>query len=165
MSGLYYLNIAVHVLSAIVWLGGMFFIALIGAPVFRQMEPGPLRTEVFRLLGARFRTVGWVAIVLLLVTGSFNLGFRGLLTWDVLGAADFWTSRYGVTLAWKLGAVSFMLVASTLHDFVLGPAASRLEPGSTEARRVRRRASWLARLNAFAGVVVVLAAIRLARGG
>jgi hypothetical protein len=58
----------------------------------------------------------------------------------------------------------FKLVASVLHDFVLGLAASRLPAGSPEAARARRRASWLARLNAAQGVVV-LAAVRLARGG
>jgi hypothetical protein len=56
-----------------------------------------------------------------------------------------------------------MLVASVLHDS--GLAASRLPAGSPEAARARRRASWLARLNAAQGVVVVLAVVTLARGG
>lgn len=30
MSELYYANVAFHVLAAIVWLGGMFFIAAVG---------------------------------------------------------------------------------------------------------------------------------------
>jgi hypothetical protein len=38
-------------------------------------------------------------------------------------------------------------------------------PGSPEALVLRAQAAWAARINALAGVVVVLAAVRLARGG
>jgi hypothetical protein len=38
-------------------------------------------------------------------------------------------------------------------------------PGSPEALALRARAAWAARINAVAGVVLVLAAVRLARGG
>lgn len=165
MSGLYYLNVSAHVLAAIVWLGGMFFIALIGAPVLRGIDSAPVRAQILRLLGARFRLIGWIAIAVLLATGAANLGFRDQLSWSVLGSAAFWSTRYGTALAWKLAAVAFMLVASALHDFVLGPRASRHDPQSAEARAARRSAAWIARVNALVGIVVVYAAVRLARGG
>ena len=79
--------------------------------------------------------------------------------------ADFWGSAYGGTLAVKLASVAAMMVVSAVHDFVHGPAASRLEPGSPAALAARRKAALLGRLNAVTGVVVVLAAVRLARGG
>ena len=31
MSSFYYLSVTVHVLAALIWLGGMFFLALVGA--------------------------------------------------------------------------------------------------------------------------------------
>ncbi len=165
MGGLYYANVTVHLLMALLWLGGMFFLAVVGAPVLRQIEDDALRARLFQRLGEQFRTVGWVAIGLLLLTGTLNLQFRGILDLDTLTSAEFWSSRYGRALAWKLGAVAFMVVVSALHDFVLGPAASRFTPGSAEALRARRRAAWLARWNALAGVIAVVAAVRLARGG
>lgn len=161
---LYYLNVTVHVLAALLWLGGMFFLAAVGAPALRELD-APLRAELFRRLGEQFRRVGWVAIGVLILTGIANLQFRGMLSWDVLGSGAFWATSYGHALAWKLGAVAAMLVASAVHDFVLGPAASRARPGTPEALRLRRRAALLARLNALAGVIVVIAAVRLARGG
>ena len=163
--GWYYANVTVHVLAALFWLGGMFFLATVGAPVLRAVEPPALRARLFAGLGERFRTVGWWAIAILLVTGTFNLHFRGTLRADVLGNPAFWSTPFGSALAWKLGAVTAMVIASALHDFVLGPAASRLEAGSVEAATARRRAAWLARINALFGIVVVLAAVRLARGG
>lgn len=164
MVGLYFLNVTIHLLAAMFWLGGMFFLAVVGAPSLRELEPG-LRATLFQRLGERFRTAGWIAIAILVVTGLFNLRFRGVLTWTVLGSADFWSTAYGHTLAWKLSAVAVMIVVSAVHDFWLGPRASRWQAGSPEALRARRRASWLARVNALAGVVVVVEAVRLARGG
>jgi len=165
MSPAYQVNITVHLLAAMFWLGGMFFFALVGAPALRGLSEPRLRAELFRRLGERFRMAGWIAIGVLLVTGTLNLWFRGMLTWSVLGRAGFWTTPFGRSLGWKLTAVTAMLVVSLLHDFVTGPAASRLAPGSPEANAARRRAAWLARLNAALGIVVVIAAVRLARGG
>ena len=165
MSGeWYYLNVTVHLLAAMYWLGGMFFFALVGAPVLRGIDPPDLRARLFQRLGERFRTTGWVAIGILLVTGTLNLEFRGMLSWDVLGAAGFWTTPFGRALGWKLVAVVAMLCASAFHDFVLGPVASRGDARSPEAARSRRRAALLARANALLGLVVVVLAVRLARG-
>jgi uncharacterized membrane protein len=161
----YYFNVTVHVFAAILWLGGMFFLAVVGAPVLRSVEPPELRSMLFRRLGEQFRLVGWIAIVILVITGMLNLHFRGMLSLDVLASADFWATRYGRSLAWKLGAVTAMLVVQAVHDFVVGPAASRLVPGTPEALATRRRAALLARLSALLGVIVVIAAVRLARGG
>jgi copper resistance protein D len=160
----YYLNVTIHLLAALLWLGGMFFLAAVGAPVLRQVEPPELRAALFRKLGEQFRTVGWVSIGVLLVTGTLNLYFRGMLSGPLLGSAQFWATPYGTALAWKLGAVAAMLVVQAIHDFVTGPAASRLAPGSPEMRKARKRAALLARLSAILGVIVVIAAVRLARG-
>lgn len=161
----YWVNVTTHVFAALFWLGGMFFLAAVGAPVLRKVEDPRLRRDLFAELGSRFRKVGWVALVVLLVTGTLNLWFRGLLSLEVLGDGSFWGSRYGVALAWKLGAVAVMLTVQLVHDFVLGPASSRATPGSPEAARLRRWAALSARLTAAVGVILVVAAVRLARGG
>lgn len=162
---LYYLNVTIHVLAALLWLGGMFFFAAVGAPVLRKIEPPELRARLFRRLGERFRAVGWVAIAVLLVTGVLNLHFRGLLSASALTSGGFWSSRYGMALGWKLGSVAAMLAVQAVHDFAVGPAASRLPAGSPEMLVARRRAALLARVSAVLGIVVVIAAVRLARGG
>lgn len=162
---LYYTLVTLHVLAALLWLGGMFFLGLVGAPVLRAVEPPALRQELFHRLGLRFRTVGWWAIGVLVVTGTLLLRERDLLHWSVLGAPSFWGSPFGVALAVKLLAVTVMIVASGVHDFHLGPAAGRAAPGSPRAVALRRRAAALARLNALVGLVLVVAAVRLARGG
>jgi uncharacterized membrane protein len=163
MGPLYLANVTVHVLAALLWLGGMFFLAAVGAPVLRGVEPAALRAELFRKIGVQFRRVGWTAIAVLLVTGVFNLRFRGVLSWEILSSLGFWISPFGRALAWKLGSVALMLAVQAVHDFVAGPAAARLAPGTPQALAARRRAALLARVNALLGIVVVAAAVRLAR--
>jgi putative copper export protein len=133
--------------------------------VLRSVEPATLRRDLFSRIGEQFRIVGWVAITILLLTGVGNLYFRGILSAGLLGNAAFWASSYGKALAVKLVAVLAMLVVQAVHDFIHGPRSGRLDPATEEGLRARRTAAWLARLNAVAGLVVVLAAVRLARGG
>jgi uncharacterized membrane protein len=165
MTSFYYVIVTAHVLAALLWLGGMFFLAVVGAPVLRSIDAPALRQELFRRLGSHFRTVGWASIAVLVTTGVLILGARGVLRLEVLTSADFWSTTWGHRLAWKLALVALMLSIQAVHDFAHGPAASRLEPGSPEALRMRRWASWMARLNALLGVAVVYVAVRLARGG
>jgi copper resistance protein D len=166
MRALYLASVTLHVLAAMLWLGGMFFLGVVGAPALRQIEPPELRQRLFYTLGVRFRTTGWWAIGVLLVTGVVNLHFRGWLAWSgVLGSRPFWATAAGHALAWKLAMVVVMLVVSAVHDFVLGPRSGRAKPGSPEALAFRSRAAWAARINALAGVILVIAAVRLTRGG
>jgi uncharacterized membrane protein len=165
MSMLYYATVTLHLLAALVWLGGMFFLGLVGAPVLRSVEPA-LRQQLFQQLGVRFRSLGWLAIAVLIITGLASLHLRGLLQWSgVLAEPVFWRSGFGHALAIKLIGVATMIVVSFVHDFVLGPAAGREAPGSSRGQGLRRRAALLARVNATVGIIVVLAAVRLARGG
>jgi len=166
MSELYYVNVTIHVLAAMLWLGGMFFLGIVGAPVLRSIEPPPLRQRLFQELGSRFRRVGWIAIAVLVTTGILNLYFRGWLHWrGVLGAGEFWSSAVGRALFVKLIAVAMMISISAIHDFIHGPRAGRAAPGSPAALAMRKRAALLARVNALLGIILVIAAVRLARGG
>jgi uncharacterized membrane protein len=166
MRNLYLLNVTVHVLAAMLWLGGMFFLAVVGAPVLRQVEPPALRAKLFERLGRQFRAAGWIAIAVLLATGVGNLAFDGVLQDGRILGAELWSTAWGHALAWKLASVATMIVVSAIHDFWLGPLAARMAAeGSSDAARMRTRAAWLARINALLGIVIVAAAVRLARGG
>jgi len=160
----YTLNVTIHILAAMLWLGGMLFFAVVGAPVVRRLESDELRRELFRALGEQFRIVGWICIGVLVATGTANLLLRGI-TFGILGSGSFWSSGYGRTLAVKLVLVAAMIGISVVHDFFQGPRASRAiaEP-ETVRLRLRRQASLLGRLNALLGIVVVWLAVLLTRG-
>lgn len=164
MSSTYVAVVTVHLIAAIVWLGGMLFFAL-AAPVLRTVDDDRARAEVFDRLGRRFRTVGWICIGVLLVSGVVQLRMHGWWGFAVWTSPVFLSSRAAATLAWKLGAVAAMVAIQAAHDFWLGPRAGAAEPGSPAARSLRRRAAWLARINAILALVLVYFAVRLARGG
>ena len=117
---MYLASVTLHVLAAIFWLGGMFFLGIVGAPALAGLDPD-LRRRLFKDIGMRFRGAAWVAIAILLVTGIVNLRFRGLLAPALHDGRDFWLTPIGQTLAWKLGLVLAMVTIGAVHDFWLGP--------------------------------------------
>jgi len=171
MSPTYQFLLFLHIVAALVWIGGLLFMALVGAPILRRVEPAPTRAALFRALGMRLRWVGWGALVVLLVTGTWILQLRGWLRADVLGDPGWWATSTGRALGWKLGAVGAMVVLALGHDLLEGRTApadgstvrgALLRPGSVSRRRV---ANFLARGSAVAALVLVYWAMRLARGG
>jgi len=156
--------VTIHVIAAVVWIGGMFFVAL-AAPTLRQLTDDATRAAIFEGLGRMFRKVGWACIVVLVATGIYQLRVRGWWGWDVWGSRDFWRHPPGATLAWKLLVVTGLIGVQAVHDFWAGPRAGRARPGSAEARRLRVRAAWLARIGAALALGVLYLAVRLVRGG
>lgn len=156
--------ITVHLIAAVVWIGGMFFIAL-AAPTLRNLTDDATRAVIFDRLGRMFRAVGWVCIVVLVATGIYQLRVRGWWGWEVWGSGEFWRHPPGTTLAWKLMVVTGLIGVQAAHDFWAGPKAGRALAGSSEARRLRARAAWLARIGAGLALGVLYLAVRLVRGG
>ena len=57
-----------------------------------------------------------------------------------------------------------MVAVSAIHDFWIGPLAGRVAAASPRALALRRWAALLARANGVLGIIVVVAAVQLARG-
>lgn len=166
---LYQISVFLHIFSAIIWIGGMFFLALVVVPTTRGL-PAAERAALFGAVGRRFRAVGWVCIGLLLVTGTINAVYRGV-TWDNVFTAELWGSPFGTTLALKLGVVAVMLGLSVYHDFVIGPRSvrvlERVEESpvlAREAQRLRKLASVVGRIEGILALIVLALAIMLVRG-
>ena len=79
--------LSLHLLAAVVWVGGMFFAYLCLRPVAAaQLEP-PLRLALWNQVFARFFRWVWLAVVLLPVTGYWMIfaGFGGMenMSWSI----------------------------------------------------------------------------------
>ena len=163
----YNLIVLIHVLAAILWLGGMFFIGLVMVPVLREMEPPEKRIEVLASAAKRFRTLSWVAIPVLLITGVLNSMNRGV-TPEMISNGSLFLSRFGKILTIKVAIVLIMLILGAIHDFVLGPRLTEIMTGNTagiydseKIKTYRVYVSWLARFNALLGIFVVAMAVML----
>jgi putative copper export protein len=128
----------VHLLAVVTWVGGILFIVLVLVPTTRRLQDPALHTRLVQDTGRRFRTVGWIALGLIVATGLGNLALRPELLW----APRFHVKAVLVVLALLLGG---------LHDFVLGPRAGR--PGAAPSARVR--ASWVARVNVLVALTIL----------
>ena len=163
----YLLSVWLHILAAVIWIGGMVFLALVLIPVTRQPEYRDVAVSFIRRTGVRFRWVGWGCLGLLLLSGTFNLAYRGF-GWADLGSGRVFQGPFGRILEVKLVLVAVILLASAWHDFVIGPRATALwqvNPASPKAGRARRQASWLGRINLLLALIVVALGMVLVRGG
>lgn len=147
-----------HILAAIVWVGGMLFLALVLGPLSRAW-PEAERARLFQAVGRRFRPIGWTAAAVLVVTGLGQVWLR------TAGGIALPTPQFGWLLAVKLLLVGLLLGGQALHDFVWGPQQTALgaslqkQPDGALARRyarLRHRTRLVARLTTFLALAVVL---------
>ncbi len=166
MHTLYTLSVFVHVLAACAWIGAMIFFAAVVVPVVRRPEFAGVFASLIRLVGARYRVLGWVSVIVLVATGITNLAVRGFGVAELTSAA-FWRTDFGRTLAYKLVFVLLIVLVTAAHDVFFGAQAMdrvRRDPTSPEARRARLAASWLGRTTLLLSLVVLLFAVWLVRG-
>lgn len=158
----------VHILAAMVWVGGMLFLGFALVPALRAESPA-IRSAIMGRIGRQFRWVGWGAIAILLITGVWNLRNRHF-SWDMIANGDVFRGTWGHILAVKLALVLILILLSLYHDFILGPASTRAgdsrdtEQGRRRAESFRRRASWFGRIDALLALVIVWLAVMLVRG-
>jgi putative copper resistance protein D len=155
----------VHILAATTWVGGMIFVAAVLAPKLRRL-PAYQRGSLFSELGRRFSKVGWMAIVLLAVSGIIQTYIRAG------GFERIFSGAFGTLLGVKLLVVALLVAESIIHDFVLGPKqthwesrmASSEEPGPAY-HRLRKATLWLARTQLLGALVVIVLGVILTRTG
>ena len=154
---------ALHLISAAVWAGGLVFLGLT-VPVARRFLSGQDRIAFFRALGRRFAVVGGLALLVLIATGS-----------DMASDRDVWghltDTSYGKTLLAKLILVGVVIVLTTVHTVLQGPALSRMRAIALERHddgamdmQIRRRsmlAGIVSALNLLATLAILVLAARL----
>lgn len=165
MHTLYFISVVLHILAATIWIGGIGFLVLVVVPWLRS--GGRVAAGTFlRETGQRFRTVGWTCFGVLIVTGTFNLWYRGVRPRHFVDPV--WLqSATGSAIALKLAVFALVLAISVVHDFNVGPRATRAiehDPRGSEAARLRRQASLLGRVNALLALALLVIAVAIVRG-
>ena len=106
----------VHLLAAIVWVGGTIVLVFVAVPPVQRLE-GEARARVLREFGRRWRPIGWSALGIAIVTGAI-IASRA-------GAFDTTPARFDWVLAIKGALVGLLIAGAYLHDYVLGPGLAR----------------------------------------
>jgi uncharacterized membrane protein len=143
---------ALHLLSAVLWVGGMFFAWMILRPAVIAALEGPARLKLWVQVFPRFFVWVWGAVIVLPVTGigMINMNFSGFQT----------APRYvQVMMGLYVVMVALFLRVSTLNLPQLRKAvlAEQWADGATVLGTIRR----LVGINLAVGIsVVAIAAIR-----
>jgi uncharacterized membrane protein len=112
--------VIVHVLAAAVWVGGTVALVFTAVPAIRTL-PMEQRAPTVRLLGRRWKPIGWAALALLGASGAW-LAFG---YWHAGDADVLFHSEPGRTLVAKAVLYVLLLASSFAHDYVLGPRLNR----------------------------------------
>ena len=107
MDTVYKLALVVHIYSAIVLVGSMFFNAFILGPALRRIPPAQAAT-VGDKIGGGLRIAGPVTLVLLGVTGLLRLQYTHLLG-KMFNWSEFVSTKYGARI-WLMFISWFVLV-------------------------------------------------------
>jgi copper resistance protein D len=150
----------IHLLAAVSWIGGTIFLSLVLAPLVRSRKAAPEFMALFRSAARRFRVVVWVAIAVLLSTGPVLLQQRGLSLLD--------PAEWPHILRMKLGLVGALLSLTATHDLLLGPQVRKISAlpevdRSSWERTIVRTSSWVPRVSLLFALLVLVAAVMLAR--
>jgi uncharacterized membrane protein len=149
----------IHLVGAIAFIGGTIFYLAVYRPAAALLPHRPEQAAFTIKIDQRFRTVRWLSIVALLLTGFFNLLYEG--------ASARIASTYGGVLMLKLFLVLVLIALTGIHDFILAT------PGGTPGRGAARPADratgaedhkrWLGVGIVALALVIVFIAVTLAR--
>ena len=126
-----YLITWLHLTAAVALIGGLIVFQFVLTPVFKQATPDPAMQRVRHRLGRRFRTITWVSLIVLILTGAYQILLES-------GSARIETA-WGVVLMLKLFlfAIAFGLIL--IHDFIMDPHG----PASNASPAIPSRADHL----------------------
>ena len=147
-----YVVVWLHLIAAVTLIGGLIFFNFILKPGLQGIKSEVEKKELLQKIGRSFRTVTWICLITLILTGSFNMLYEG-------GSARIETT-WGVILMLKLFlfAITFGLIL--IHDFVLDPFASPSQASEYSSRSSSKngRAAYLQQSILFLTLAILLIA-------
>lgn len=150
----------VHLIAAMVWIGGMAFLTFIAAPSLKRSVPFEMQAILYRDIGRRFKFAGWICIFVLILTGPINI-YHHITSHHMEGDVE--SSFHGIFVL-KLGLVLIMILLSLIHDFVLGPLlGEKIRERLAPPKFLKLIVPWMARINLILGLIVVYLGLTLAQ--
>lgn len=161
MRVLYLSLLIIHVLSAVLLVGGRVFAVTLLMSAFRKSGLAPTAAFLAKL-GRSARFYFWHLLGLLILTGLGLLHVRGTGLEALFGSAPFahvfWT---------KMAILALSIVASALADFKLQPQLVRkMEAGAPteETGVIMGKLNRLTRVNLILAILIVMMGVLLSKG-
>ena len=156
-----------HVIAAVVWVGGNLILAMVIVPYFRQNLPPVQRIQLLMQIGKRFEPVVWGCIGVLFFTGIGNI-FYAL---DITSLAPI-PDAFMRTFIIKIGLFFVLIILTVLHSMIFAPrlaaAIETLDPTleelPSEIKPLRTQMSVISSLMGIVSLLILLAAVALRMG-
>ena len=155
-----------HIIAAVIWIGGNLVMAMVIVPYFKQSLSPMERIKILTQIGRGFEPIVWGCVLVLIFSGLFNIFTSGVLSSpDLIGS-------FMRTLGIKLLLVIILIILTGIHAFIMGPRLAHtveaLEPNTEELpEHVEKMRSQMAVVSSLIGVfslLVLLAAVALRMG-
>jgi uncharacterized membrane protein len=144
---------AIHVLSVVMWIGGVAFVTTVAMPAIRRSTLPGERLAAFHRFESRFV---WQARLWVLLAGASGL-------W-MMWRADMW-SRFEDGRYWWMHAMVCLWAVFALMLFVIEPfVLHRRMANATEPARLFVRMEWMHRLLLTLAILTVVAAVMGSHG-
>ena len=128
------INLFIHILAAVVFIGPQIFLVAAGIPAARTVQDLKQRGAAIRMMTGRFGWIGGGALIVLLITGIINY-----IHANDDGDLDF--KRFFIVLQIKLTLVALVVIGTVLHGAIFGRRLQQLQEvdaSEAEIARVRR---------------------------
>lgn len=150
----------IHLTAATFWVGGMLFLSLVAVPLLKKASDPASAQREFVNLARRFRMLVWVALSLLLITGSILLP-------NLVDLSESF-GNWPFTVLIKLSLVLLLIVVSLAHDRIMGHKVRTLKHKSSFALTPSEKfllvlSPLIGRLTMLLGLGILLAAVLMVR--
>jgi uncharacterized membrane protein len=145
---------AIHVLSIVMWIGGVAFVTTVAMPAIRNANPPAERLGAFHRFEARF---AWQARAWVLLAAASGL-------W-MMWRADMWSRFQDGAQYWWMHAMVCLWAIFALMLFVIEPfVLHRKMANAADPARVFMRMEWMHRALLLLALVTVGAAVMGSHG-
>ena len=157
----------IHVIAAVVWVGGNLILAMVIVPHFRQSLPPVERIKLLTQIGKRFEPVVWGCIGVLFFTGIVNI-FSSV---DIRSPSPIFDA-FMRTLLIKILLFFVLIILTVLHSMIFAPRLAAaiedldptLEELPSEIKPLRSQMSIVSSLMGVVSLLILLAAVALRMG-
>ena len=145
------INHWVHLMSAVIWIGGLAFLVMSVTPALRKVVPKEYLRPVLDAISTRYRKIVGILMAVILMTGGINLHFISQMMLSQTGSGISNSPKYLTILFIKLTLV-LGIVTLFLYTFIFKsePATEDTEE-ELEAVPFQRVAFWM-------GILIILCA-------
>ena len=157
----------IHVIAAVVWVGGNLILGIVIVPHFRQNLPPIQRIKLLTQIGKRFELIVWGCIGVLFFTGIVNI-FYSL---DLTSPTEL-SHAFMRTLLIKIVLFFLLIILTVLHGMIFAPrlvaAIEDLDPTleelPPEVKPIHSQMSVVSSLMGVVSLLILLAAVALRMG-